>query len=98
MATETEKSEDKATTPATNGSLVAGADGSAALKVGDKPATPQERRSPVEGLIAAFLPNRAVSPMTMRIIAVVEVLIALAIWITSPFKVLPRPDEVLHAL
>jgi len=98
MATDTERSEVKAPAPATNGGLVVGADGSAALKVGDKPATPRERQSPVEGLVAAFLPNRAVSPMTMRMIVVVEIVLALIIWITSPFKVLPRPDEVLQAL
>ena len=46
----------------------------------------------------SFCPNRAVSPMTMRLIAVVEIVIALVIWLNSPFKVLPRPDEVLQAL
>ncbi|MDQ2687687.1 MAG: nitrate ABC transporter permease [Armatimonadota bacterium] len=31
-------------------------------------------------------------------IVIVEVAIALLVWMDSPFKVLPRPDEVFHAL
>ena len=75
-----------------NKALVAGADGSAALKVGDKGA---RRRG---NFWDAFLPNRILSPGAMQIIIWAEVAIALLIWLRSPFKVLPRPDEVLHAL
>ncbi len=72
--------------------LVAGADGSAALRVGDKGA----RRH--GNVWDAFLPNRVLSPGAMQIIIWAEVAIALLLWIKSPFKVLPQPDEVLHAL
>lgn len=34
----------------------------------------------------------------MRAIVAVQVALALGLWILSPFKVLPRPDEVLRAL
>lgn len=54
--------------------------------------------SPLSQLAAAFQPNRAVSPTTMRLIALVEIAIALVVWIQSPFKVIPRPNEVFHAL
>lgn len=74
------------------GVLVAGADGSAALKVGDKGA---KRRGSVWD---AFLPNRVLSPGAMQVIIWAEVALALLVWLRSPFKVLPRPDEVLHAL
>src|SRR5438874_1970814 len=83
---------------AQNKPLVAGADGSTALTVGDLPPRVRRGRHPLQSLADAFSPNRAVSPATMRAIIVVEALIALALWIRSPFKVLPRPDEVLHAL
>src|SRR5258708_33495603 len=49
-------------------------------------------------LLEAFLPNRAVSANVMRIIIVAEILMALAIWIRSPFEVLPKPGEVFSAL
>ena len=45
---------------------------------------------------AAFLPNRAIAPLTLKIIAVVEAAIAIGLWFASPFKVLPRPDEVFR--
>lgn len=45
-----------------------------------------------------ILPNRTISPMVMRTIIAVQVAIAFTIWIFSPFKVLPRPDEVAAAL
>ncbi len=47
---------------------------------------------------AAFLPNRAVSAGAMRIIIGVEVIVAMVLWLNSPFRVLPRPDEVARAL
>ena len=48
--------------------------------------------------VAALLPNRVVSRGTMRLIIVAQAAIFLLIWIMSPFKVLPQPDEVLTAL
>lgn len=86
------------TDPAPNKALVAGSDGSDALRVGDRGPLPPRRTSPGREFAAAFLPNRTVSPMTMQIIVIVEVAIALLVWLDSPFKVLPRPDEVFHAL
>ena len=49
-------------------------------------------------LMEVFLPNRAVNASTMRLIVLVQVAIAALSWINSPFKVLPRPDEVFSAL
>jgi NitT/TauT family transport system permease protein len=49
-------------------------------------------------LMEAFLPNRAINPSTLRLIVLVQVAIAGLIWLNSPFKVLPRPDEVFAAL
>lgn len=68
--------------------------GNEALKVGDLKKKPKAQGS----ILDAFLPNRAVSPGTMRVIIVVEIVLALLGWLNSPFKVLPRPDEVLQAL
>ena len=48
--------------------------------------------------IAVFLPNRAVSPTTFRLLILIEVALALLLWWFSPYAVLPRPDEVWHAL
>lgn len=72
--------------------LVAGADGGAALKVGDR----GERRH--GSVWDAFRPNQIVSPAVMQIILWTEAALALLVWLRSPFKVLPRPDEVWHAL
>ena len=47
--------------------------------------------------LAAFLPNQAVSGNTLRVIILVQVLAALAIWIASPFEVLPTPMQVWEA-
>jgi len=49
-------------------------------------------------LAAVFLPNRTVSPTVMKILIVFQLAVALAIWWSAPFKVLPRPDEVVRAL
>jgi len=76
--------------------VVAGADGRRALTYGDRP--PDPRRSRLQAMLDVFLPNRAVSGRTMGIIIGVEVFIALTVWLNSPFKVLPRPDEVVGAL
>jgi NitT/TauT family transport system permease protein len=69
--------------------------------------TPQEQKREEDAaqakraghsLLDVFLPNRVVSPGAMRIVIVVQVVIALLIWLNSPFKALPRPNEVLSAL
>jgi NitT/TauT family transport system permease protein len=51
-----------------------------------------------KSIAALFLPNRVVSPAVMRILILVQAAVALAIWWSAPFKVLPRPDEVVRAL
>lgn len=51
----------------------------------------------MNALKEAFLPNRAISPMTLRIIVAFQAAVALLIWINSPFPILPQPDEVLRA-
>ena len=80
-----------------NKPIIAGASSNAALAVGDK-AEDKRRQSPLTSFVNAFLPNRAVSPTALRVTIAVEALIALLLWVLSPFKVLPRPDEVFHAL
>lgn len=60
--------------------------------VGDRPKSERSR-----SFLNAFLPNRVVSMATMRLIAGVELAIFLLIWIRSPFKALPQPQEVLEA-
>ena len=55
-------------------------------------------RSPLRALAAAFLPNRAVSAATMRLIVGVQIAAVLLVWINSPFRVLPQPGEVARAL
>ena len=54
-----------------------------------------KRPNPV---VAAFLPNAVVSPGVMQGIIAFQVIVALVVWLNSPFKALPRPDEVLSAL
>ena len=68
--------------------------GSEALSYGDI----GHRQSRLRGLANAFLPNRAVSRATMQLIIAAEALLFLLLWLNSPFKVLPRPMEVLGAL
>jgi NitT/TauT family transport system permease protein len=75
---------------------VTGAKSGDAFRVGDLPAKEGPRRIP--GFLAAFLPNRAVSGATMRLIILVQVVLALVLWFNLPLKALPRPDEVLRAL
>jgi NitT/TauT family transport system permease protein len=48
--------------------------------------------------VAIFLPNRAVSRSTFRILILVEAALALLLWWFSPYKILPKPDEVFQAL
>lgn len=47
--------------------------------------------------VSAFVPNRAVSRTTMRILIAAQVAVALLVWINSPFPVLPQPMEVARA-
>lgn len=82
--------------PATPASVVVGAHGNAAFRVGDKPA--KHGQPLAKRIVAAFKPNQAVSPTAMKIIVLVQVALLLLLWINSPFKVLPRPMEVLTAL
>jgi NitT/TauT family transport system permease protein len=94
--------------PAVAPIVIAGSDANAALHTGDLkprdtkdahvPATPPRRKSRERGLLAAFSPNRSVAAGTMIAIALAEAGLALLIWLNSPFKVLPRPMEVLEAL
>ncbi len=49
-------------------------------------------------LIHAFTPNHTLSFGAMKIIVAFQILAFLLIWLNSPFKVLPRPDEVWHSL
>jgi len=58
----------------------------------------RSRRHSHNSPLAAFLPNRIVSAQVMRLIGIAELLIFVLVWVKSPFKVLPRPDEVAHAL
>ncbi len=74
--------------------VVAGAHGSDALRFGDLSHHKKQRQDP----FGVFLPNRVVSPNTLKLIIGVELAIALIIWINSPFKILPRPGEVFGAL
>src|SRR4051794_5354464 len=75
------------------------ATGSEALSVGDRGVRQQSKpSSPLQVVLGTFAPNRIVSPRTMQLIAIVEIVIALLVWLNSPFKVLPRPLEVLSAL
>ena len=55
-------------------------------------------RKPLPGFLAAFLPNRVISPTAVRIIIAIQVAAALLLWFNSPFQVLPTPGEVLSAL
>ena len=79
--------------------LIPGAHGgTSALRVGDVGTQQRRRKTPLQNVANAFLPNRAVSPVTMQIIIAVEACIALLVWLNSPFKVLPLPGEVFSAL
>lgn len=48
-------------------------------------------------VLGAFAPNRVVSGMTMKILILTQAFVFLLVWFNSPFKVLPRPDEVWNA-
>jgi NitT/TauT family transport system permease protein len=49
-------------------------------------------------LRAAFLPNRVIDKTTTGLIVVGWVCAALVLWLASPFKTLPTPGEIWHAL
>src|SRR5579872_6082070 len=49
-------------------------------------------------ILHAFTPNHILSPSAMQIIVVMQVVAFLVLWSLSPFKILPRPGEVLTAL
>lgn len=46
----------------------------------------------------AFSPNRILSPSAMQIILIMQIVGFLVLWALSPFKILPRPMEVMDAL
>lgn len=56
----------------------------------------ETRRGP-NPVLAAFLPNHAVSGTTLRVIIFIQVIAAIGLWIASPFEVLPSPGEVWSA-
>jgi NitT/TauT family transport system permease protein len=76
---------------------VPGADATHALSYGDLPAR-SPKRHPLQGVLDLFQPNRAIPSAAMRVVIAIEAAIALLIWWNSPFKVLPRPDDVLRGL
>jgi NitT/TauT family transport system permease protein len=52
----------------------------------------------VKTLAGVFAPNRIVAPSVFRLLIAVQTAAALAFWWTTPFEVLPRPDEVARAI
>ena len=55
---------------------------------------PKRRLEP----LSLFLPNRIVARPLLVLVAVVQALLFLGLWIASPFKVLPNPMDVAAAL
>jgi NitT/TauT family transport system permease protein len=51
----------------------------------------------LNNVLSAFVPNRAISRNTLRLIVAFQLAIVLLIWINSPFRVLPQPMEVARA-
>lgn len=51
-----------------------------------------------QSLLHVFSPNQIISSSAVRLLVIVETVIALVIWFRSPFEVLPQPGEVLAAL
>lgn len=47
-------------------------------------------------LLGAFAPNRVISSITLRLIAVFQVAVLLLVWATSNYPFLPKPMAVLH--
>ena len=50
------------------------------------------------GILGVFSPNAAVSGNVMRLLIALQVGVFFAVWLTSPYKALPRPGEVWTAL
>ena len=48
-------------------------------------------------LLQAFVPTKVLSPGAMQVIVWTQVAIFLLVWLNSPFKILPRPIEVVAA-
>src|SRR5688572_25244900 len=60
-------------------------------------ATPgKSDRKRVNPILAAFLPNQAISKHTLWVIIAIQVVMVISRWIASPFEVLPTPTEVLQ--
>jgi len=83
-------------TPSPRVLIPGGKGGTAMMRMGDL--THRQKASHGPAFLDAFLPNRVISPGAMRVIALVELAIFVLFWIKSPFKVLPRPGEVMIAL
>jgi NitT/TauT family transport system permease protein len=65
---------------------------------GTPPAVPTgTNKRKVNPFLAAFLPNQAISANTLRALIFIQIVAAIAIWIASPFEVLPTPAEVWSA-
>ena len=60
--------------------------------------TPVRKRAARWEPLALFLPNRLVARPLLVLVAIIEALLMLGLWIASPYKVLPNPMEVLAAL
>ena len=61
--------------------------------------TPQLQKShQTNDFLEAFLPNRSIHKSTLWILIGCQVAIAIAVWWTSPLKIIPRPMEVFAAL
>lgn len=54
--------------------------------------------SPLTQVLAVFLPNRSISKQAFWILIVVQVVLALLLWVNSPYTALPKPMEVFDAL
>lgn len=82
--------------------MIPGGHAGDAFRVGDlEPRNKSRTNGKTAGpppLIAAFMPNRALSGSAMGLIVAFQVVVALLLWSTSKFEVLPRPLEVLQAL
>lgn len=57
-------------------------------------AQPTVTKKRVNPVLAAFLPNQAISANTLKVIVIIQIVAAVAIWMASPFEVLPTPMEV----
>ncbi len=67
---------------------------SAADTADGKPAKPKGGA----GILGVFSPNAVVSGGVMRLLIALQIGVFFAVWLTSPYKALPRPGEVWTAL